>query len=170
VNKKRETGFTIIEMLVAVAIAGILAAVAIPGFAGFGPRMRLKSASRDIVSDMQLAKAQALRDRSTYTIQFDTSTAQYTVSSGGIVHKTVRLSDYADVSLGSGYGARPDEPNPGSSDGVSFGDDKILFNSDGTSVSGTVYIKTGDNDTFAVGSLSAAGRIKTWHNYGSGWE
>ncbi len=170
VVEKKEPGFTLIEMLVLVAVLGIIAAIAIPGFANLGPRARLKAATRNIVSDMQLARAKALKDRSPWTIEFDTSSGQYTLSSATDDLKTVRLSDYTGTSLGSAYGSRPDEPNPGSLDGVTFDDDKIVFNSDGTSVSGTVYLKNADNDTYAIGCLSAAGRIKTWHNYGSGWE
>ena len=170
-EEKRVSGFTLVEILVLIAVLGIIGAIAVPNFIGLTPRMRIKSAARNIVSDMQMAKTKALRDGLTWTIQFDTSNNQYSVLDGsGSTFKTVNLSDYSGITLGNDYGERPDEPNPGSTDGVTFADDKIPFNSDGTSVSGTVYIKNSDSDTFAVGCLSAAGRVKTWYNYGSGWE
>jgi len=173
-------GFTIVEMVIVIAIIGILIVIAVPDFLGLTPRMRLKSAARDIVSNMQLSRINAVRDNSTWAVQFDTDDAQYRVLSDDgaddtwntgddTVYKTVKLSDYPGVSYGSGHGARPgDDSYP--ADGVSFNNNRVIFNSDGTSVSGTVYIKNDNGDTFAIGSLSAAGRIKTWRNYGSGWE
>ena len=167
---EKQAGFTIIEMMVIIAILGILSAIAIPGFSEFGGRMSLKGATRKIVSDMQYAKARALKDRVTWTMQFYPGSMQYTLLSGTTPFKTVNLSEYNKVLMGSAHGDRPDEPDPGCGDGVSFEDDKIIFNSDGTSASGSIYIKNNKGDTYAVGCTSAAGRIKSWHNYGSGWE
>lgn len=173
-------GFTVIEMIIVIAVIGVMAIVAVPYFLGMSPRARLKSAARDIASNMQLTKMKAIRDSSAWVVQFDTGTSKYRVLSddGGddswgtgddTVYKAVSLSDYPGVSFGQDCGTVPDEPNPGSTDGVSFAGDRVIFNPDGTTGSGTVYLKNG-SDTFAVGSLAATGRIKIWHNYGSGWQ
>ncbi len=172
-------GFSIIEMMIVIAIIGILAMIAVPDFLGLTPRARLKSAARDIVSNMQLARVKAIRDGSPWAVQFDTGDARYRVLSDKGAddtwnttdddsYKTVNLSDYKGVSFGSGHGPRPGLSDP--ADGVSFGGNRAIFNSDGTSSAGTVYVKNDDGDTFAVGAASAAGRIKIWRNYGSGWE
>ena len=173
-------GVAVVEMVMVVAIIGILMVIALPDFLGLTPRMPLKSAARDIVSNMQLARINAIRDDSTWAVQFDTGAARYRVLSDDgaddtwntaddTLYKTVKLSDYPGVSYGSGHGARPGTDSfP--ADGVSFNSNRVVFNPDGTSVSGTVYIKIDNGDTFAIGLLSAAGRIKTWCNYGSGWE
>jgi len=181
IRRKKISGFTLVQLMVVMAVMGVTASIALPGFMRFAPRMRLKSAARGIVSDMQMARTKSLKERSTWAIQFDTGTSEYVLLSDDgpddtwntgddTVFKTVNLTDGNGILLGTGYGERPSEPYPGSADGVSFADDRILFNSDGTSVSGTVYIKNSRDETFAVGCLSAAGRIKTWRNYGSGWE
>lgn len=170
INKNR-SGFTLIEMMAVLAVVGIISSMALSGFMGLTPRTKLKRAARNIVSDMQLAKTMALRDRDTWTMQFDTTNAEYSIIDGdGGTFRIIEMSEFGGVSFGNSFTDRPSEPNAGESDGVSFTDNKIVFNSDGTSVSGSVYITNSDDDTFAVGCLSAAGRIKTWYNFGDGWE
>ena len=177
-------GFSLIELLVALFIFGVLLAIAAPSFIGQRPRQDLKRLSREIVSDMQFAKVNALKTSSTWVIQFNTTNSEYKIlSDDGVddtwntaddsVFKTVSLSNYPGIifNIPTGYGEISSEPNPseGLLDGISFADNRIFFNSNGTSVGGTVYISNQNNDAFAVGSTSVAGGIKTWVNYGSGW-
>lgn len=174
-RKRGQTGFSLIELLVVMFIFGILLAIATPNFMGQRSKQELKRLTREIVSDMQWAKVSALKNSATWTIQFDTANSQYKIlRDDGTIFKTVSLSDYPGVNFGipSGYGEISGEPSPGEGlvDGISFASDRVFFNSDGTSVGGTVYISNNNNDAFAVGSTSAAGGIKTWLNCGSGWE
>ena len=179
--RQGQTGFSLLELLVAVFIFGVLLAIAAPSFIGQRPRQDLKRLSREIVSDMQFAKVSAIKQSSTWAIQFYPATSEYKVlSDDGVddtwgtaddtVFKTVSLSTYPGITFGnpSGYPTADGDPIPG--DGVSFANERVLFSRDGTSVSGAVYIKNDRNDAFAIGSTSAAGRIKTWLNFGSGWQ
>jgi type IV fimbrial biogenesis protein FimT len=82
-------GFTILELIIAIVILGVLAAIAIPGFARYGPDMRLKGAVRDLKSDMALAKLRAIRENADVALLFDTANNRYTVfvddgSGGGV--------------------------------------------------------------------------------------
>lgn len=178
-------GFSLIELLVVLFIFGVLLAIAAPSFIGQRPRQELKRLSREIVSDMQFAKVNALKNSSTWVIQFNTANSEYKIlrddgaddtwnTADDSVYKTVSLTNYPGITftIPSGYGEISSEPNPneGLLDGVSFTNNRVFFNSNGTSVGGTVYISNQKNDAFAVGSTSAAGGIKTWFNYGSGWQ
>ncbi|MEY4908238.1 MAG: hypothetical protein RL260_1956 [Pseudomonadota bacterium] len=54
-------GFTLVELMVTVAVLGILATVAMPGLTAFTARNRLSALSSDFVSSLVLARTEAAR-------------------------------------------------------------------------------------------------------------
>lgn len=67
----RSRGFTMIEMMIVVVVIGLIAALAVPSFLGYMPKLRVKSAARDIVSSMRLARSKAVSERRPYGVVFD---------------------------------------------------------------------------------------------------
>ncbi len=63
-------GFSLLELLIVVAIVIILAATAIPTFLTAYYNTRLKSAVSDVSGFMQTARIRAARQNATYTIQY----------------------------------------------------------------------------------------------------
>jgi prepilin-type N-terminal cleavage/methylation domain-containing protein len=57
----KNKGFTLIEMMVVIAITAIVSAIAIPNFYSYAAGMKLRSASRDLFSNMQKARMNAIR-------------------------------------------------------------------------------------------------------------
>jgi Tfp pilus assembly protein FimT len=66
----RKLGFTTIELIVTVGIMAALAAASVPVFRNFSPSYNSKHAARNLVSQMQLARVHAIRNRVTAVAVF----------------------------------------------------------------------------------------------------
>lgn len=92
-------GFSIAEVIVAIAVFAILAGIAIPQFVGFRPKNRLNGATRQIYSQLMWARSKAVTDNSNYVVTFPTN---QTMLITGATTRTINIqSDYVDVTLNS---------------------------------------------------------------------
>lgn len=69
---KNKHGFTLIELMVVIAVIGIMAAIAVPNFLNWLPNMRLKAAARDLYSDIQRIKGEAVKRNTCVSLLFNT--------------------------------------------------------------------------------------------------
>lgn len=66
-------GFSLSEVLVVTAIIGIVTGVAMPSFLAMQPSMRLNGASREVLGKLMWARAQAVKENTTYSVTFPTN-------------------------------------------------------------------------------------------------
>jgi type IV fimbrial biogenesis protein FimT len=60
-TKKAVAGLTIIELVISMAVAAILAALALPSFAEFIDDNRLRGVATELMSDLNLARGEAIK-------------------------------------------------------------------------------------------------------------
>jgi len=178
-------GFTLLELMVAVAIFAVLSAIAVPNYIGWLPKHRLNQAASALYSDMQKARMEAIRGNQNWAIVFDTANDRYviysepgddgswtTVDTGQVEEKRVELASLGtDIKFGHGNATAPVA--------TSFGGDNVtytvpennvaLFNSQGTGGSGYVYLQNGRGDAASVGTRTS-GLIRQLIWTGSGWK
>ncbi len=79
---KARKGFTLVELMITVALVGIIAAIGGLTFHSYTANRNLKSAAREIVSDFFVYRARAVSEGKTYRIAFDTGGNSYTIQPG----------------------------------------------------------------------------------------
>lgn len=84
-HRRAGGGFTLVEMMVAVSVLTVLAAVAAPNLRSFSAGQSVKAMASDLASDLLLARSEALKRNANVTLTPSGSswTAGWTVTSGG---------------------------------------------------------------------------------------
>lgn len=182
-NGKHEAGFTFLELATIVIILAVLASMAIPTFSIWLPNYRLRSAARDLYSNLQMAKLGAVKQNTEWRVYFNQGSNRYTIcSEDGINNtwegpgsddeciKTVDMADYDDIYFGHASINKgvADELFSGG-DHIYYANNWVVFGPRGTSEKGYVYIQNNKNTVYGVGTRpSGVIHLKKWT--GSIWD
>lgn len=94
---RKNAGFTLTEIMVAIAVIAILASLAVPNFIGWLPNYRLRSGAEDIQSTLQLARVTAIKRNATATVSFDIANETYQASVGGQTFRSGKMPAGIDI-------------------------------------------------------------------------
>lgn len=103
------SGFTLVEMMLAIAVAAALAAIAIPAFMSLLPGMRLNGAARQVMGDLMDARMEAVKQNNQFKVFFlnnheykilDDNDNDGVDDGGAETSRTIDIQDnYSDVTL-----------------------------------------------------------------------
>ena len=142
-NLQKSSGFTLIELMIVISIISILTAIAVPAVMNWLPTYRLNAAARDLYSNLQKARLQAVKENNNIPIRFDT----------GVVPGFYYFDTNGDAAYTNGefrielknYNNDVDFKNPADSPSNNWNGNPctqatvITFNSRGTANSGSIY-------------------------------
>jgi type IV fimbrial biogenesis protein FimT len=77
IHMKKETGFTLIELMIVISIIGLLTTAFAYSYQVYMPRYRLNSAARELQSALQLARLSAVRQQVPIAVTFDVPTDSF---------------------------------------------------------------------------------------------
>ena len=162
-------GFTLVELIVVVAIMAILTAIAMPSFIGWRQNLKYRETAREVASLLREAKSRAITNNREQQVQFDPNPPSVSTRYGMRVgtRAYMSLSDWTGVSAVTNWASLDPEiklvaatktvvdptldANPAGS---------LQFTPNGAaSASGTIKIKDQDLVTKFCVTVSPSGRI-----------
>jgi prepilin-type N-terminal cleavage/methylation domain-containing protein len=170
----KHSGFSLIELIIAIAIFSIMATVAVPNFKSWSRNYQLKRATNDLYSHMQMAKIGAVKTNLPWTLNFNPDgILGYTISYKDDI---TNITKSIKVDFHSKYNQEILFKNPISS--VPFEKATLIFNPNGTVVASDqsafpafAYISNNAKSGYYRVGLSfnyGAILVEKWN--GSGWK
>jgi prepilin-type N-terminal cleavage/methylation domain-containing protein len=191
--KNIQRGLTLIEVVISLAVVGVVAAVGIPRLATSLVNYRLTGVARYLVVQVHKAKLTAIRQGTVYYLDFDLdgdddlesrdcflwadrngNRRQELLEQSQLVldlkmSPGVHLQSYPCEQGGPKHGPNNTKIDAGGGDGVSFSQNRIKFNPDGTCSTGTIYLHNNNGRTFAI-RIRFNGLTQLWRHDGRTWE
>jgi general secretion pathway protein H len=128
--KRRPAGFTLLEVIVVLALGAIIYAVILSGPMGKASAADLKSAARSLASGLRTAQSTAMATRRDALLTLDMESREYLSTGEGEVHK---LPDNIDIKLFTAQTEVTSEKRG-----------SIRFYPDGSSTGGRITVASGE--------------------------
>jgi prepilin-type N-terminal cleavage/methylation domain-containing protein len=93
----KESGLTLMELMVVIGILGIISAIVVPSFIGWLPARRLESAASDVNTAIRVARLSAVKENTFAVLQFDVNEESYSVTVSGRTVKRGKMPAGVDL-------------------------------------------------------------------------
>ena len=153
----KKYGFTLLEMMIVVAIMGILSAIATPNLMDYMAERRLNGAARMVMSDLMAARQKAVTQNNEFKVFFSANQYQYTIlddddndgtaDTGEATEVRNIRNDYFDVTLSDPDHSASPPTNP-------------IFYPRGTALGTTVKLTSSRTGTSKYVKVAPTGRVK----------
>lgn len=143
------TGFTLVEMMIVIALLGIMLAIAIPAWMQFRPNTDLRTAARGVTGDFYNMKQRAVGEQTPYRIAFDRVNQSYQLinDSKNVIVQTKNFSEFdGSIELTT-----------------TFPNDTVNFFTRGTASPGSVTLTNTRNSTATI-TVNITGRTNVTYN------
>lgn len=175
---KNKCGFSLLELLVAITILGILLAVAIPQTGRIINIMQIRGAANQLAQDLQNARERAIARGHQVALVFNPNgTLLSSTTFFYREHDTLLVSQqkYEGAYLGFRLGvpplSRPPDglPSGAPASGVDFADNKTVFFPQGSGTPGAIYLTSRNNRIQMAVTVNMNGRIRIWRYENNAW-
>ena len=144
-GKSNRNGFTLIEIMIAVLIAGIIAGISVISFSSYQPSLELSGVSRDMINNLRYAQQLAISQQINYGVHFYPDQKKYQVVKYSTPEEMIK-----NVFLPSGITFNQ----------ITFTNSQLKFNIYGAAVeAGTIIIENKNHNTSTI-EVKPSGFVK----------
>ena len=151
-------GFTLLELIITIAILAVVAGIAYPTFQRYAINGNLKTAVRDLAADFTLYKERAVAESRMYRIVLDVANGNYDIrqcgatgSSCGGGYNSIQVKNLANIA------------NDITFDSVNTTVTDYFFQTRGTVTNGTIVLRNSRNSTGTI-TINITGRTNVQFN------
>jgi type IV fimbrial biogenesis protein FimT len=149
-------GFTLVELLIVIAVTGILLAIATPSFMQWRQNLQYKEATDGLVAALRIARTSAISLNRQNRVEFKPSTAGHRITQGERAYNsttwTTVKQDWSTAPVGV-------KMNTGTAC-TGTADVNVLFSPNGTASAETICIGDSTSPIYII-KVAASGRIQS---------
>ena len=99
-KRKHSAGLTVVELMIVITIMTIGLAIAMPNISTFSSGYKLRAATREVATDLQLTRLMAVKENKAFEVVFGPHSYQVIrLNDGSVAKSRSFVPDYPDLNL-----------------------------------------------------------------------